>query len=65
MLESPMTGRLGSRRDPFEGHGAVRTRRRLRIEGLVALALAIVACGVTAAVWLRELAPLVQRIGLN
>ena len=60
-----MNATLGSRRDPFEGHGAVRTRRRLRVEGLLALALAIVACGLTAAVWLRELAPLAHQIGLN
>jgi hypothetical protein len=64
-LESPMNGRLGTLRDPFEGYGAVRTRRRLRVEGLMALALAIVACGLTAAVWMRELAPLAHRLGLG
>jgi hypothetical protein len=31
----------------------------LRLEGVVALALAIGACGLTAAMWLRELLPVV------
>ena len=31
----------------------------------MALALAIVACGLTAAVWMRELAPLAHRLGLG
>ena len=45
-----MIGRLRPR-DPFwdDGTGARRTHRRLRVEGLLALAIAIVACGVTAA----------------
>lgn len=50
------------RRDPYEGTGAYRKRLRLQTEGLVALALAIVACGVTAALWIRTIAPLVDRI---
>jgi hypothetical protein len=60
-----MNGRLGTLRDPFEGQGARRTHRRLRVEGLLALALAIVACGLTAAVWMRSLAPLAERLGLT
>jgi hypothetical protein len=60
-----MIGRLGSPRDPFEGRGARRTQRRLRVEGFVALAMAIGACGLTVALWLRTLAPLVDRIGLR
>jgi len=60
-----MIGRVRRPRDPFwdEGKGARRTQRRLRVEGLLALALAIVACGVTAAVWLRALAPLADGFG--
>ncbi|OGO58678.1 MAG: hypothetical protein A2Z32_06815 [Chloroflexi bacterium RBG_16_69_14] len=62
-----MIGRLRRPRDPFwgDGRGARQTQRRLRLEGLVALSLAIVACGVTAAMWLRTLTPLVDRIGLR
>ena len=55
------------RRDPFwdDGKGARRTQRRLRLEGFVALAIAIVACGVTAALWLRTLSPLTDALGLH
>ena len=55
------------RRDPFwdDGKGARRTQRRLRLEGFVALAIAIVACGVTVAMWLRALAPLAGGLGLH
>jgi fructose-1,6-bisphosphatase/inositol monophosphatase family enzyme len=62
-----MIGRLRRPRDPFwgDGRGARRTQRRVRLEGLVALSLAIVACGVAAALWLLTLAPLVDRIGLR
>ena len=58
-----MIGHFGSLRDPFEGHGAIRRQRRVRIEGFLALMLAIGACGMTAALWLRTLAPLVEQIG--
>ena len=60
-----MIGRHGTVRDPFEGQGAIRTRLRLRIEGLLALGLAIGACGMTTAVWLRNMAPLAERLGLR
>ena len=50
----------GLRRDPFEGTGAYRRRLRLQFEGLVALAMAIVACGVVSALWFRTIAPLVR-----
>jgi hypothetical protein len=55
------------RHDPFweEGKGARRTQRRVQVEGLLALAMAIVACGVTAAVWLRLLAPLADTFALR
>jgi hypothetical protein len=55
-------------RDPWwgdEGTRAKRTRRRTQIESLIALALAIGACGLAAAVWLRELAPLTRQLGLG
>ena len=55
-------------RDPWwgdEGTGAKRTRRRVLVESFVAVALAIVACGLVAAVWLRELAPLGHQLGLG
>jgi hypothetical protein len=58
-----MLGRIGSPRDPFEGRGARRRQLRLRVEGVMALSLAIAACGLTTALWLRTLAPLVDRLG--
>lgn len=57
--------RLEIPRDPFEGRGARRTHRRLRIQGTIAMVLAIGACGLTAALWLQMLAPLAERIGLR
>jgi hypothetical protein len=55
-----MHGRLHSAPDPFwdDGVGARRTYRRFRMEGTVALGLAIIACGLTAAVWVRTVAEL-------
>jgi hypothetical protein len=55
-----MIARLG-RRDPYwdDGKGARRRQLRLRIEGFLALAIALTACGLTAAMWLRELLPVV------
>ena len=55
-----MIGHFGRTRDPFEGKGARRTQRRFRIEGLIAITMAIVACGVIAALWLMTLAPLAK-----
>jgi hypothetical protein len=55
-----MMGWSLARRDPFEGTGAYRRELRLRLEGLVALSLAITATGITAAMWFRTLAPVVQ-----
>lgn len=62
-----MTVRLRRSRDPFwdDGKGARRTHRRVQIEGLLAIAMAIVAVGVTAAVWLRLLAPLAGQLGIH
>lgn len=55
-----MIARLG-RRDPYwdDGKGARRRQLRLRVEGSLALVLAIGACGLTAAMWLRQLLPVV------
>jgi hypothetical protein len=55
-----MVAGLG-RRDPFwdDGRGARRRQLRLRLEGVVAFLLALTACGLTAAMWLRELLPVV------
>jgi hypothetical protein len=60
-----MIGRLAGTGDPFEGRGAKRRRLRLRIEGLLALGMAIVACGLTAAVWIQALAPVAAIFGLG
>jgi hypothetical protein len=61
-----MIGRLRTR-DPFwdDGTGARRSHRRLQIEGFIALGIAIVACGLTVALWLRTLAPLADGIRLG
>jgi hypothetical protein len=53
-----MIGPLAGSRDPFEGRGARRRELRLRVEGVLALGMAIVACGLTAAVWIQTLAPI-------
>jgi len=61
-----MIGRLRTR-DPWwdDGTGARRSHRRIRIEGFIALSIAIVACGLTVALWLRTLAPLASGIRLG
>ncbi len=62
----PMFGRLRTR-DPWwdDGTGARKTHRRVRIESVIAFSIAIVACGVTVALWLRALAPLAGELGLS
>lgn len=57
-----MFGRGHIARDPFEGRSAHRRWVRIQIESLLALGLAIVACGLTTAMWLRILAPLLNRM---
>ena len=64
-LEDAMLGQPGRFRDPFEGRAAHRRELRLRIEGIVALALAITACGLTTAAWIRTLAPVIGLYGLG
>ena len=56
-----MIGRTRIPRDPFEGRGAYRHRLRLRVEGFIALALAIGACGITTAMWVQTLSPAFDR----
>jgi hypothetical protein len=56
-----MLTRLLSPSDPFEGRGARRRRLRLRIESTIAFAMAITACGLTAAAWLDLLMPVIRR----
>ena len=60
-----MTRRLALLSDPYEGTGAKRREIRLRIEGLLALTMAIIACGLTAAVWIQALSPLKVLLGLD
>jgi len=64
-LEGAMIRRLSISSDPFEGRHAKRRHLRIKIEGLLALAMAIVACGLTAAVWIQLLAPLGKVLGLS
>lgn len=65
MIGQQRIGQLRSPRDPFEGKGARRTHFRVRVEGIIALSLAIGACGLTAAMWLRMLPPVAEAFGLN
>ena len=60
--EDLMIGRGSVGRDPFEGKGAYRRQIRIRVESAIALALAIGACGITLAMWLRTLQPLFERV---
>lgn len=64
-LEDVMIGQPGRFRDPFEGRAAHRRELRVRIESMLALGLAIGACGLTAAVWIRTLAPAIALYGLG
>ena len=60
--------RLFAARDPFwdmDGHGVRRDRKRGRVMGLLALGIAIGAVGLTAAAWLRELAPIMGSLHLG
>jgi len=49
---------LRNGRDPFwdDGAGARQARHRERIEGVIAFVLAIGACGLATAMWLRTVA---------
>jgi hypothetical protein len=63
--EDPMI-RLRTR-DPWwdDGRGARKTHRRVQFESFIAFTIAIVACGVTVALWLRTLAPLASGLHLG
>jgi hypothetical protein len=59
--------RLRAARDPFwdmDGHGVRRDRRRDRMVGTTALVIAIAAVGLTVAVWLREIGPILASLHL-
>jgi hypothetical protein len=54
--------------DPWwdlDGAGVKRDRVRRRVVGGMALVIAIVACGLTSAVWLRALEPVFRQAGLG
>jgi hypothetical protein len=59
-----MLGRMFRTVDPFEGTGARRKHLRLRVEGGLAFALAVAACGLTAAMWLKILVPVIGSMDL-
>jgi hypothetical protein len=53
------------RTDPFwdlDGQGVRRERTRRRLVGALAFALAVAACGLTTAAWVREVEPVVSRL---
>jgi hypothetical protein len=56
--------RIRSGRDPFwdDGQGARRLRTKRRVLGNTAFFVAIVACGLTAAMWIREIAPVAGQL---
>ena len=56
-----MIQRLRSSRDPWwdDGVGARRTRTRKAIVSSLAFAVSVVACGLTAAAWLRIVLPVI------
>jgi hypothetical protein len=61
---------LGSagRNDPWwdmDGKGVKRERIRRRVVGGLAFILAVAACGITAAEWIREVSPLLGQLGLG
>jgi hypothetical protein len=62
-----MLRRIRRRRDPFwdDGVGARGRRQRYRIEGMLAFGLAVVACGLTAAIWIRELMTLMGQLAIH
>ncbi len=59
--------RKRSQRDPFwdDGQGVRKMRTRQRITDSMAFAVAVVACGLTAAAWMRELGPVLGGLHLG
>jgi hypothetical protein len=51
-------------RDPYwdDGTGVRRARTKRRVIGGMAFLMAVAACGLTAAMWIRELAPFAERL---
>jgi hypothetical protein len=63
-----MLARLRRGADPFwdlDGAGVKRDRIRHRMVSVIAFALAIIASGLTAALWLRTVAPVLQQLGIG
>lgn len=61
-----MNALFRTRHDPFwdDGVGVRRERLRRRIVGALAFAIAVGACGLTTAMWLRTLAPVIEGLHL-
>ena len=59
-----MFGRIRRRRDPFwdDGIAARGRNHRVSIESALAFTLAVLACGLAAAMWMRPLVGLVSRL---
>jgi hypothetical protein len=67
-LEDDMVARLRRGTDPFwdlDGAGVKRARIKRRVVGAIALAIAIVATGLTAVAWLQTLAPALHQLGIG
>ena len=63
-----MVARLRRGTDPFwdmDGAGVKRARIKRRVVGALAFAIAVVATGLTVAVWLRTLAPALHQLGIG
>jgi hypothetical protein len=63
-----MVARLRRGADPFwdlDGAGVKRARIKRRIVGGIAFALAIGATGLTAAVWIQTLSPVLHQLGIG
>ena len=56
--------RFGKAHDPWwdDGVNARRSHRRTRVVSAIAIVLAIGACGLTLAMWVREIAPVAERM---
>jgi hypothetical protein len=57
-----------SRNDPWwdlDGKGVKRDRIRRRVVGGLAFVLAIGACGMTVAAWIRQIQPVLSQLGLG
>jgi len=62
-----MLGRLRKRRDPFwdDGVGARGRNHRYLIESVMAFTLAVIACGLALAMWIRPLVTLVDPLAIH